>query len=310
VLPLASISVDLDSPLHYCRIFGLAEGLLDEAAHDLIATRAIPRLLELLDGAPGTFFVVGADLARPALPAALRGAVGAGVELASHSFSHDYALSRRDQAAIAHDLELADQALAREVGVVPQGFRAPGYTLSPALLRAVAGRGYRYDSSAFPAAPYYLAKAAVMGGLALLGRPSRAVLDRPSVLLAPLNPYRPSLDAPYRVGRAPFVELPITVSPTTRVPFYGTLATLAPRALVAATYRSLRATAHVNFELHALDVLDVSDGLPRELAQAQRDLRVPAATKLQRLQDVVHWLKADRELVTVAQAARRFADLV
>jgi peptidoglycan/xylan/chitin deacetylase (PgdA/CDA1 family) len=308
--PLASLSVDLDSPVHYCRIFGLGEALLDDAAQDLIATRAIPRLLELLHGAPGTFFVIGEDLGRPALPAALRGALAAGVELASHSFSHDYALSRRDEAAIAEDLQRGDEAMLRTLGVSPLGFRAPGYTLSPALLRALAGRGYRYDSSAFPAAPYYLAKAAVMGSLALLGRPSRAVLDRPGVLLAPTSAYRPALDAPYRRGDAPFVELPITVAPYTRVPFYGTLATLAPWPVVQATYRMLRATEHLNFELHALDVLDVSDGLPPALAQAQRDLAVPASRKLKRLGEVVGWLKADRELATVAEAAHRVTVLV
>ena len=37
-----------------------------------------------------------------------------------------------------------------------------------------AQRGYRYDSSTFPAVPYYLAKAAVMGGMRLLGRRSHA----------------------------------------------------------------------------------------------------------------------------------------
>jgi peptidoglycan-N-acetylglucosamine deacetylase len=307
---LASVSVDLDSPAHYCRIFGLDEALLDDAAQDLIATRAIPRLLELLEGAPGTFFVIGQDLERPALAPALARARDAGVELASHSFSHDYALSRRGEEAIAADLARADEALRRELGVAPLGFRAPGYTLTAPLMRALAGRGYRYDSSAFPAAPYYLAKALVMGALALRGRPSRAVLDRPSVLLAPLQAYRPSLEAPYRRGQAPFVELPISVAPLTRVPFYGTLATLAPLAVVRATHRALRGAPHLNFELHAVDVLDVTDGLPPALADAQRDLRVPVRHKLARLREVVGWLRADRELVSLAEMARRVTDLV
>ena len=54
-------------------------------------------------------------------------------------------------------------------------------TLTPALYRAICLRGYRYDSSTYPAAPYWAAKALVMGALSLLRRPSRAILDRPAV---------------------------------------------------------------------------------------------------------------------------------
>jgi hypothetical protein len=57
-------------------------------------------------------------------------------------------------------------------------------------------------------------------------------------------------------------------------------------------------------------VLDRTDGLPPELARAQRDLQVPAAEKLRRLRQVVGWLRAGRELLTVAEAAQRAADQV
>jgi len=79
---------------------------------------------------------------------------------------------------------------------------------------------------------------------------------------------------------------------------------------VKATFAGLAALEHVNFELHALDVLDRTDGLPPQLAQAQRDLQVPAAEKLRRLREVVGWLRAGRELLTVAEAAQRAADQV
>jgi hypothetical protein len=243
------------------------------------------------------------------MPDALRAASAAGVELASHSFSHDYALSRRPMHEIAADLVRCEEAL-RTVDAVARGFRAPGYTLSPALLQAVAARGYEYDSSAFPATPYYLAKGSVMGALATLGRPSRAILDSPRVLLAPRTPYRPSLEAPYARGQADLVELPMAVAPVTRLPFIGTFATTVPWLLVEATFRSLRRDALFNFELHALDVLDATDGVPRELAQQQRDLQVPAKVKLERLGKLLAWLGADRDRVTVLEAARRLRPLV
>lgn len=302
---LSAISVDLDSLPHYCRIQGLSERLLDERARAVIATRAIPRYLELFAevGAPATFFVIGEDLEADGLAAALRTAHAAGVELASHSHAHDYALSRRSPAEIALDLKRADEALTRVTGRRPVGFRAPGYTLSAALLQAVADLGYRYDSSAYPAAPYWLAKAAVMTALSAVGRPSRAVLDTPAVLLAPRAPYHPDLAHPYRRGGAALLELPIAVSPLARVPFIGTFATLAPWPLVELTFRRLRFAPLFNFELHAIDVLDVSDGIPRELARQQRDLLVPVREKLKRLRTLFGWLRDQHRPVTLAQAA-------
>ena len=308
---LSALSVDLDSLPHYCRIQGLPDTLLDERARGLVATRAIPRLLELFAqcNAPATFFVIGADVALPGMQAALRASAAAGVELASHSYSHDYALSRRSAGEIEADLVRCEEAL-RTVDATPHGFRAPGYTLTPALLQAVAARGYEYDSSAFPATPYYLAKGSVMGALSALGRPSRAILDSPRVLLAPRTPYRPSLSAPYSRGEASLVELPMAVAPVTRLPFIGTFATSMPWLLVEATFRSLRRDALFNFELHALDVLDATDGVPAELVRQQRDLQVPVKVKLERLGKLFAWLGADRDRVTVLEAARRLRPLV
>jgi len=312
VEPLASISVDLDPLKHYCRIHGLPDSVLSESANELVATKAIPRFLELFEraGCPATFFVIGEELGSRTLADALGLAHAQGVELANHSYAHDYGLSRSSFEAIRDDLVRADQAIAACCGVRPVGFRAPGYTLSGPLMRAIAGLGYTYDSSAYPAAPYYFAKAAVMAALSLLGRPSRAVLDSPRVLLAPVDPYRPSMDEPYARGTSGLVELPLAVAPVSRVPFIGTFATSAPWGLVESTFKSLKRATHFNFELHAVDVLDESDGLPPALVRQQRDLKVPVSVKLERLGRLFGWLGEGRQRVTLAEAAQRFGALV
>jgi peptidoglycan/xylan/chitin deacetylase (PgdA/CDA1 family) len=309
---LGAISVDLDSLPHYCRIQGVDEAVLDDHARGLVANTAIPRFLDLFHRArvPATFFVIGADVELPGMADALVTSRGAGVELASHSHAHDYAISRRRPDVIAADLAKADEVIEAACGARPVGFRAPGYTLTPALLQAVAARGYLYDSSAFPAAPYWLAKAGVMGTLSLLGRPSRAILDSPRVLLAPRGAYHPSLSAPYARGDAALVELPVSVAPVTRVPFIGTLVTTAPWPLVEAVFRTLRRDELLNFELHAVDVLDESDGVPAVLTRQQRDLKIPARKKLARLRRLFSWLAEDRRCVTLAEAARQLSPLV
>jgi len=309
---LAAVSVDLDSLPHYCRIHGLAEALLDARAKQLVADVAIPRFLDLLaeTGAPATFFAIGEDARTLATAAALGRAHRAGVELASHSHAHDYRLSRALPEQIAEDLAQADAALEVITGSAPAGFRAPGYTLSAPLYEATEARGYLYGSSVFPAAPYWAAKAAVMGALALAGRPSHAQLDSPRVLLAPRTPYWPDRAAPYRRGTGEVLELPITVTPRLRLPFIGTLVTSLPWALVRRCYRACLSAPLFNFELHALDLLDASDGIPEALVARQRDLRTAWPQKRARIATVLRWLAEDGALVTLADAARELATRV
>ncbi|MBI3182529.1 MAG: polysaccharide deacetylase family protein [Myxococcales bacterium] len=304
---LASVTVDLDSLGCYCRIHGLPEGLAGREGRLVVYRRAVERLTELFSrrGVRPTYFAVGEDLedveARPALVEAR----AAGAEVASHSYAHDYALSRGSEQAIAADLARAEEAIGSAMGEGPVGFRAPGYALSAALMRAVVARGYRYDSSVFPAAPYYLAKASVMGVMRALGRRSGAILDRPGVLWAPREPYRPDLEDPYRRGSAPLIELPITVSRVARLPLLGTLVVMAPRAVVRAMVVGLRRERFLNLELHGIDVLDADDGIPAELLARQRELSILRAAKVERLGELIDWLKEDFELVTLAEASAR-----
>jgi peptidoglycan/xylan/chitin deacetylase (PgdA/CDA1 family) len=307
---MATVSVDLDSLHHYCRIHGLPESALPDEARSLVYRLAVPRFLELWaeKGISGTFFVIGEDAECEWAQEPLRAAVRAGVELGNHSHTHLYDLSRLSPEAIDAELAKAEVAIEQVAGKPPSGFRAPGYTLSSTLYQGLEARGYLYDSSTFPATPYYLAKGAVMTGLALLGRGSAAVLDSPRVLSAPRVPYRPERSDPYRSGAGKTLELPIAVAPWTRVPFYGTFAAAMPRWLVRQVYRSAASLPVFNFELHGVDLLDVDDGIPSALARQQRDLRVPWRQKRQRLGEVFEWLNGDFELLTLETVARRLND--
>lgn len=311
-LRLACISVDLDSLHHYCRIHGLPESVLDDRARGLVYSTAVPRFRELLRavGAPGTFFAIGEDLADAQAAASLREAHRAGIEVGNHSYSHDYALTRRAPESIREELVRGEEAILAATGERPVGFRAPGYTLNAALYAATAERGYLYGSSTFPAAPYYGAKAAVMGALALVGRPSRSILDSPRVLLAPRTPYRPDPSQPYRRGTGAVLELPMTVTPGVRLPFIGTFAATLPLPAVHAAWHACRGGTLFNFELHAVDVLDANDGIPQQLVRQQRDLRVSSARKMERLATIFRWLKEDADLVTLRVAAERLAPTV
>ena len=300
---LASLSIDLDALEHYHRIHGLERRTNRD---DPVYGKSVERFGELCDrlGVRGTAFCVGVDLARPGAAPALRRLALAGHELGNHSLSHDYALSRRSPPEIAAEVRGGAEAIRAVAGAAPVGFRAPGYTLSRELLAALVEQGYRYDSSTFPTLPYWLGKAGVMGALALGGRPSQAILDRPRVLLAPRRPYHPHPDEPYAHGPMPLLELPVATG-LLGFPLTGTFVATFPAWSLGLLRAGTGARPLFALELHGLDLLDASDASPA-LAARQRDLRIPASAKIERLVRFARAL-AGREWVTLAQAAERLS---
>jgi hypothetical protein len=302
---LAALSIDLDALEHYHLVHGLPP---PPPGPDPVHGAALDRFGELCArlGLHATAFAVGDRLAEPGAAAAVARLAAAGHEIANHGFAHDYAIARRPPAAILADVRRGADAVERAAGRRPAGFRAPGYTLSAPLVRALCDAGVRYDSSAFPSLPYWVAKAAVMGAMALGGRPSGAILDRPRASWAPRVPYHPSASEPYARGALPLLELPIATG-FLGFPLVGTFIATFPPGLVRALSAGARALPLLVVELHAIDLLDVAD-LPegsRALVARQRDLRVPAAVKAARLAAFVR--AQDREWVTLEGAAERLS---
>jgi len=268
-----SVSVDLDGLGCYAAIHGLSLRL-DERAERAVPEVALQRFCELFQGlgVRATFFAIGREAA--IAPAGLKAAAGAGHEIGSHSYAHDYALSRRTREEIAQDLALAEAAIEDACGLRPRGFRAPGYTLSAPLLDAVRERGYAYDSSLLPSPPYYSTKAAALALYALRGRGSQSILGGIGQLFGPRQAHR----------RRGVRELPVATLPLLRAPVIGT-------TILAFPWLAQRAFAgsHLNLELHGIDALDASD-VPGEIAAAQPGLRMPAAHKLRRLRGVLEEL--------------------
>jgi hypothetical protein len=301
---LASISIDLDGLANYARLHGLSPEALPAEGSTAVARIAPGRLAEILEArsAKGTFFAIGEEIA-PSGAGPLRLVAAAGHEIGNHTLSHRYDLTRLSVEAQAAEVAGGAAAIESAIGIRPVGFRAPGYTLSSSVLDAARNSGHQYDSSTYPAAPYYLAKAGILGLMRLSGRRSAAILDRPSVLFAPRLPYHPAEDDPYARGKMELLEVPLTVDPLTRAPFIGTAICSLPLFAVKTLYRSVRRLPLVNLELHGIDLLDATDGSGVALAAVQRDLRIPAAAKLQRLREVIGWLAADYDLVTLRAAA-------
>jgi len=298
---LASLTIDLDGLEHYHRIHGLPA---PPGGPDPIYERASARFGELSAGlgVKGTLFCVGRNLAYEPAARAVERLARDGHEIANHSLSHDYRLSRLSPEPMRAEIEGGAEAVARVCGRRPVGFRAPGYTLSAPLLAALARAGYRYDASAFPALPYYLAKAAVLLGQRMKGRTSAAILDRPRVLLAPRVPYRPHPREPYRVGALELLELPVATG-LFGFPLTGAAVGALPRRLIRTLARPFSNRPLLDLELHGLDLLDASE-VPGALRALQPELRVPLKERLARLRDFVDEAR-ERAWVPLSEAAER-----
>ncbi len=297
---LASISVDLDEIPNYYHIHGLPEST--GAERSLVYRVAIARLIDFAESEriPLTLFAIGADLSDAANASALASAHARGHEIANHSLDHLYEFSRQSAIEIRRQIDEGARAIKHAVGEAPVGFRAPGYTVSDEVFRALAEFGYAYDSSVFPCPAYFAAKTAKICAIALHGRTSHSIVDTPLVLTAPTNPYR--VGEPYYRRGEGLLEIPIQVTRGLRLPFIGTSVVMAgSRAPLLA--KMCVGDPLVNLELHGIDVLDAADGL-HALSPHQPDVNISKESKLDALASVVSELKnGGYRFVTMREAA-------
>lgn len=307
----AAVTIDVDSLRFYAQIHGLSCARNRDARDDPVYTTALPRFAALLReaGIRATVFAVGQDAARH--PEAFAFVASTGSELASHSFRHDYRLSQRTPPEIETDLARAEEALhplcpaphdGASRGV--RGFRAPGYNVSPALLAVVVRRGYRYDSSLLPAPLYWVARAATLARYTVVRRPSASLRGRLAAFAGPLGPYRTRPETPWAPDpRGALLELPMAVSPRTRLPIIGTSWTLFPSLLRRRLLDDALARLPLfNFEMHAIDLLGPSDpGIPKALIDAQPDLRVTVDEKMALFSELFSTLARSGEVRTLAE---------
>lgn len=277
---LCAISVDLDEIAHYHAIHGLAapDAASASAAYD-VALGRLERLASDFD-AKLTLFAVGKSLERETSAAALRALASKGYEIANHTLSHRYDLTRLGRDAIRDEIAGGIASIERATGACPTGFRAPGYTITDEVFDVLDELGVGYDSSVFPCPAYYAAKTAAIAWIRARGRTSRSVVDAPRVLAAPTRPYR--VGRPYQRRGAGMLEIPVQVTRGARLPFIGTSITLAGPTRARWLAKMVAAEPVVNLELHAIDVLDERDGLGA-LAPHQPDVRVPLRRKIESL---------------------------
>jgi peptidoglycan/xylan/chitin deacetylase (PgdA/CDA1 family) len=280
----ACITIDLDNYQDYASLTGTR---IAEGSHSFFDD-AIPRFLDLLEraGVRATFFLVGRDAAVGSNRRWVRAIAESGHEIGNHSYTHPYNFRALAKAEREREIAQGEDAIADVVGERPVGFRTPSCDVDLDLLRMLEQRGYLYDSSVFPSPIMWVFM--LYGKLFL--RSTSYQLGEPLSALAPRTPYEPCPDrlrSRRRDGdtRSPrILEIPFSVLPFVRIPFYSTLLRrFGPTAFdwLKRAYGRRDSILHVVF--HMIELADF-EGTP--LARDYR--RTPGLTvPLERRQDFV-----------------------
>lgn len=296
--PLLSLSLDLDNQWSYMKTHGDPGWEAFPSYLDTVVTNVLPALAR--HGLRTTVFIVGQDAALPKNHGALRAIVDAGHGVGNHSFHHEPWLHEQTAEAVADELARAEDAIAEATGRRPRGFRGPGFSLGPDILRVLVDRGYLFDASTFPT---------FLGPLARLYyfRQTRGLSDaerhqRRNLFGNLSDGLRRNTPYLWDVGGRPLLEIPVTTMPVTRAPIHMSyllyllaVDVRAARAYLEAAIAACKARGvEPSFLLHPLDFVsgDAVDGL-----SFFPGMGLPTAKKLDFFDGVIERLARDFTLV-------------
>jgi peptidoglycan/xylan/chitin deacetylase (PgdA/CDA1 family) len=269
---------------------------------------AVPRFLDLLDRhrARATFFMIGQDGDRAEHRQLVRDIAARGHEVANHSFTHPYDFRRLSRAQKESEIVRTEDTIADIVGARPVGFRTPSCDVDGETLALLQERGYLYDSSIFPTPLMW----AFMAYGKLFVRRADYQLGHLASVFAPPRPYVPRLDRLHRArpldgaARPRILEIPVSVTPVLRLPFYSTLLRrLGPRIFSRLLRAYGRRPPVLHMLFHLIDLADFGGtSLGRALARTP-GLALPFATRERFVSHAVGALTSVGEAVTLRELA-------
>jgi peptidoglycan-N-acetylglucosamine deacetylase len=211
----ASLSLDLDNEWSYLKIQGNSRWESLPTYFPVF----IPYVLELFKRLQlnVTFFIVGQDLTIPENIPYLKKIIEEGHSVANHSMNHESWLSAYSEEQLFHEVYETDSLIRKHLECKPIGFRGPGYSWNPKLIRILREQNYVYDSSVLPtfigpiARWYYFKKSG-------LGREEQKkrknFFGKFSDGFKKNKPFHLNGD-----GRK-LIEIPVTTMPVFRLPFH------------------------------------------------------------------------------------------
>ena len=258
-----------------------------------------------------TLFMVGSDFLQPQNHAAIRAVSSEGHEIANHTHTHAQGFRLLDAHAQEQELARMEEACVEVTGRRPIGFRSPGWNMSDGALPILKRRGYLYDSSIHPMSATPALKALHWLSTSRCDAIERTTLGQWSYMFAPLRPYHTDATHLRRRGTGGIVELPLSVVPILRAPFWATFLLAAGYGVFRACYRMLRAARlPIHYMFHLSDFVDyghpdLADQVPASGGvYVPQALTMPLDRKLALFERAVDLMAADCHFVTLEEWAR------
>ena len=308
-MKIACINVDVDPLICYYAIHGIETSGISE---DPVYIHGIRRFVELFDknSVKGTFFITAHGFSEKN-SAVLKEIVSGGHEIADHSFSHDYQLTRLSKDEIFQEIKKNKDFLEKTAGITCKGFRSPGYNSSEDLISVLKSVGYIYDSSLFPSISYYLAKWLLINLKKLSGHNSKSIILS---FADAFGRYTPEfIDKTVRDTKkeGDFVELPMTtLFPIANIPLIGTSIIAFPSFLLDMMLQISKSRSFINIEAHGIDLCSADESQHFDpLKGKQPDLAFSLERKVERFQRVIDFYRNNGfEFKTLAEVAEMKLD--
>jgi hypothetical protein len=308
VKAIASLSLDLDNKWSYLKTHGDPGWESFPSYLNIV----VPRVLEFLKARnlTVTFFIVGQDAALKKNQEILKSIADAGHEVGNHSFHHEPWMHRYSRAQIETEIAVAEEHIELATGRKPNGFRGPGYSLSPVMLRELLRRGYRYDASTLPNLLAPLARAYYFTTAEFTREQRRQRQELGGTFrdgLRPIRPYR------WQLEEDGIVEIPVTTMPVFRIPIHQSYLVclgmfspaLALRYFNLAIKMCQLSGIGPSFLLHPTDFLGCDDTQDLSFLPG---MTLPRDSKMKLVSEVIRKLTDEFRIVTLQHHAREAAE--
>lgn len=211
----ASLSLDLDNLWSYLKTHGNPSWV----GYPSYLETVVPHVLGLAEefSLSLSVFIVGQDAAFDENREVLGAVAAAGHEIGNHSFRHEPWIHTYAGPEIADELKRAHEAIAEATGHEPRGFRGPGFSVSPTILRTLAGMGYHYDASTLPTWVGPLARWYYFRSTQLT---DEEATQRSALFGSIADGLRPNMPYRWDLGDRSLAEIPVTTMPLGRVPIH------------------------------------------------------------------------------------------
>jgi hypothetical protein len=275
---------------------------------DRLWSVAVPRIVDFLERnrVRATLFVVTDHLKWPEVREALGYLAQQGHELASHTASHPYPFTGLGDADLRIEMESSKKVLEDTFGREVRGFRAPAYDIDARGLRTLESLGYEYDSSIMPTV---LNPLIVLAARLKSGWRTRSPFHF-AHMVAPLNPYYPREGGLVRsqAKPRPLIEVPISVLPYSRLPFYPTFLNATRMVGLGPMICAARRLSFFNFEMHTIDFVSSEDVEGVDCLAAHPGLSLNSDRKLAQYDRIISELGTTFSWVPLLSVASRFRD--